>query len=311
MGNAVLVTGGAGFIGSHLVDALLAQGHAVRVVDNFSTGSRDNLAHCLARISLLEGDVGDPDIALAACRDVEYVFHQAAIPSVPRSVKDPFSTQRAGEIATLRLLDACAAQGVKRIMYAASSSAYGDAPGLPRAETMPPAPMSPYAASKLACEYYVRAYAHCRGLDGVCLRYFNIFGPRQDPDSPYSAVIALFLKLMRQGQAPHIHGDGEQTRDFTYVVNVVHANLLAMRVRGPLNGQAINVGCGERSSLNALVAALNDALGTSLTPTYGPPRAGDVAHSLADISRARELLGYVPRVPFPEGIRRLAAACPI
>lgn len=303
----VLVTGGAGFIGSHLVEALLAEGHAVRVVDNFSTGSHQNLAATLSRISLVEGDLADERIAREACRDVACVFHEAAIPSVPRSLAEPFATQRSGELATLRLLEACVERGVRRIVFAASSSAYGDEPGQPRVETMTPAPMSPYAASKLACEHYVKAYACCRGLVGVSLRYFNIFGPRQDPDSPYSAVIPIFLQRMRKGIAPHIHGDGSQTRDFTYIENVVHANLLAMRAPLQHKGRALNIGCGEAISLNALVAALNAALQTAIKPTYGPPRPGDVLHSFADISRARESIGYRPVVTFAEGIRRLVA----
>jgi UDP-glucose 4-epimerase len=290
------------------VDALVADGHAVRIVDDFSTGSRNNIAHHASRVAVIEGDLAEPGVAQEACRDIECVFHEAALPSVPRSVRDPFATQHAGEIATLRLLDACVQRGVKRVIYAASSSLYGDSPVLPRVETAAPAPLSPYAVSKLACMYYLRAYAHCHKLDTLALVYFNVFGPRQDPDSPYSAVIARFLKEMRAGRAPHIEGDGEQTRDFTYVANVVHANLLAMRAARTFRGAVCNAGCGERVSVNMLVAALNAALGTSLKPVYGPPRTGDVRDSTADIRLAHELFGYEPIVTFEDGIRRLVAA---
>ena len=233
------------------------------------------------------------------------VFHQAALPSVPRSLKDPLATQRSGEVATLTLLEACAQHGIKRVMFSSSSSAYGGTTGLPKVETMTPAPLSPYAASKVACENYLAAYAHCRGVDGIAFRYFNVFGPRQDPNSPYSAVISVFLSRMRKGETPHINGDGEHSRDFTFVDNVVHANLLAMNAPGPLKGRVCNVGCGERITVKDLVAALNAALGTSIEPTFGPPRSGDALHSQADISRARELLGYQPRVRFTDGIQRL------
>jgi UDP-glucose 4-epimerase len=302
---AVLVTGGAGFIGSHLVDALLVEGHAVRVVDNFATGFRKNVAHHGSRIQIIEGDLSAPEIASDVCRDIEIVFHLAALPSVPRSVDNPFATQQSGECATLRLLNSCAEHRIRRVIFAGSSSAYGGTAGLPKTESMVPVPRSPYAASKLACEQYITAFSQYKGVDGITLRYFNVFGPRQDPTSRYSAVITVFLSCMRRGDRPQIFGDGEQSRDFTYVENVVQANLLAMRAPGPFNGTVCNVGCGERISLITLVAMLNAALGTKLEPTFGPARAGDALHSLADIGRARELFGYVPSVRFSEGIKRL------
>lgn len=305
MSNTVLVTGGAGFIGSHLVDALLADGYAVRVVDDLSSGFLKNLEQHGSRVQPIIADISEMDVAREVCRDVEFVLHHAAVPSVPRSVSNPFATQRAGEIATLTLLEACAERKVRRVMLAASSSAYGGSDEFPARETHTPSPLSPYAASKLACEYYLRAYVHCRGLDGIAFRYFNIFGPRQDPSSPYSAVISVFLDRIRKGERPHIFGDGEQSRDFTYVANVVHANLLAIRAKTPLAGTVCNVGCGERVTLNALVTVLNAELGTAIEPTFGPPRPGDARQSQADISQANRVLGYVPQVMFGEGIHRL------
>ena len=303
--STVLVTGGAGFIGSHLVDALLGEGHTVRIVDNLSTGFQRNIDRLGGRAQFIKGDLSESTVAREACRDIEFVFHQAALPSVPRSMKDPFATQRSGEIATLQLLEACAQAGVKRLMFSGSSSAYGGTTALPKVETMKPAPLSPYAASKVSCENYVAAYAHCRGIDAIAFRYFNIFGPRQDPNSPYSAVISVFLARMRKGEQPHINGDGEHSRDFTYIENVVHANLLAMRAPDKLKGRVCNVGCGDRVTIKGLIAALNAALGTSIEPTYGTARPGDALHSQADINLARELLGYEPRIRFAEGIRRL------
>ncbi len=303
--STVLVTGGAGFIGSHLVDALLDEGHSVRIVDNLSTGFQRNIDRLNGRAQFIKGDLAEAAVARESCRDIEFVFHQAALPSVPRSLKDPLATQRSGEVATLTLLEACAQFGIKRVMFSSSSSAYGGTTGLPKVETMTPAPLSPYAASKVGCENYIAAYAHCRGIDAIAFRYFNVFGPRQDPNSPYSAVISVFLSRMRKGEAPHINGDGEHSRDFTFVDNVVHANLLAMKASGPLKGRVCNVGCGERITIKDLVAALNAALGTSIEPTYGPARSGDALHSQADITRARELLGYQPQVRFADGIQRL------
>lgn len=302
------MTGGAGFVGSHLVDALVAAGHAVKVADNFSTGFEKNIAHHGNAITRVIGDLAEAQTAREACRDVEYVFHEAAIPSVPRSIEDPFLTQRAGEVVTLRLLEECVRNKVRRVIFAASSSVYGDSPVMPRVETQLPSPLSPYAASKLASEYYMRAYARRGAVDTVSLRYFNVFGPRQNPGSRYAAVIPLFLSRMRQGQAPHIHGDGTQTRDFTYVENVVRANLLAMAAPSPLRGAAFNIGCGGAISLNTLMAELNTILGTKIAATYGPVRAGDVKDSLADITQARTVLGYAPEVNFREGLRRTADA---
>jgi UDP-glucose 4-epimerase len=300
-----LVTGGAGFIGSHIAETLLARGHQVRIVDNLVTGKFENVSNFSNRVDFIEGDLSDPIVATRAVTDVEIVFHEAAIPSVPRSVKDPFPTQLAGEVATLTLLDAAVTAGVRRVVFAASSSAYGDTPVLPKVETMPPNPRSPYAASKLACEGYMMAFAACHPIDTVSLRYFNIFGPRQDPTSFYSGVIAKFTAVMAKGQRPVIFGDGEQTRDFCYIENAVHANLLAGDTPGRFGGTVINIGCGQRISLNRLVQIINEILGTSLDPIHESPRAGDVHDSLADVCKAEQLLGYVPLVHIEEGLKRL------
>ncbi|MCX7805622.1 MAG: SDR family oxidoreductase [Planctomycetota bacterium] len=303
-GNA-LVTGGAGFIGSHLVEALLEEGCAVRVVDDFSSGRRENLAAVAGRIELLEGDMSEPEVAGRACEDMDWVLHEAAIPSVPYSVKNPAATQRAGEVATLLLLEACVKARVRRVTFAASSSVYGDTVTFPSHEDLPARPLSPYAASKAACEGYIRAFARCRGLDGISLRYFNVFGPRQDPASPYSGVISIFLDRMMGGKRPVIFGDGLQTRDFVYVGDVVRANLLALKSEKPLGGAVCNVGTGKRISILDLVAEINRSLGTSLEPEFAPPREGDARHTLADLTRAREILGYEPAFTFEDGMRRL------
>ena len=310
MGSAgpAVVTGGAGFIGSHLVEALLAEGRPVRVVDNLATGYRANLAHLDGRYEWLEGDLASFEVARRAVEGAEYVFHQAAIPSVPRSVREPIESHEAGPTATLNVLEASRLAGVRRVMFAASSSAYGDAEELPKHEGMLPKPLSPYAAAKLAGEHYVRVYARTMGLDGVSLRYFNVFGPRQDPSSPYSGVISAFAARMSRGERPTICGDGTQTRDFTYVANVVAANLLAMKSDVPLLGEAYNVGTGGRVSLLDLVAGLNAVLGTALEPEFLPARAGDVAHSQASLERIAVALGYRPAVGFEEGLRRTVAA---
>ena len=299
----VLVTGGAGFIGSHLVEALLARGTPVRVIDNLATGHRANLAH-LDGYEWVEGDLGDFEACRAACDGVAHVLHQAAVPSVPRSVAEPRESFRSGPEASMNLLEAARLAGVGRVVFAASSSAYGDTEELPKHEAMLPNPLSPYAAGKLATEHYVRVYARTMGLDGVSLRYFNVFGPRQDPSSPYSGVISLFARLMAWGDRPVIYGDGGQTRDFTYVANVVRANLLALDAPRPLGGEAYNVGTGTQVSLLDLVAAINAALGTDLTPEFRTGRAGDVRHSLADLTRVRAALGYRPEVDFADGLRR-------
>jgi len=304
----VLVTGGAGFIGSHLVEALLGDGCRVRVVDNLATGRLSNLAHLEGRFEWLEGNVADFEVCRRAAAGVDYVFHQAAIPSVPRSVKEPLSSHESGPTATINMLEAARQAGARRFLFAASSSAYGDTTELPKHEDMLPKPLSPYAAGKLAGEHYVRVYAQTMGLDGASLRYFNIFGPRQDPSSPYSGVISLFIKGMSQGRSPTIHGDGEQTRDFTYVANAVAANLAAMRHPGPLGGEVFNVGTAQRTRLLDVVDALNRIYQTDLRPDFQPSRAGDVRDSLASLDRTSRVLGYRPLVPFDEGLRRTVAA---
>jgi UDP-glucose 4-epimerase len=301
----VVVTGGAGFIGSHLVEALLADGHRVRVVDNLATGHRANLAHLGDAFEWLEGDLADFETCRQAVEGAEAVLHQAAIPSVPRSVREPLGSHASGPTATLNILEASRASGtVRRVVFAASSSAYGDTETLPKHEAMLPMPLSPYAAGKLAGEHYVSVYAKTMGLDAVSLRYFNVFGPRQDPSSPYSGVISLFVRAMAEGRSPTILGDGHQTRDFTYVANVVRANLLALRSDKPLGGAVYNVGTGRRISLRQLVDAINDALGTSLAPEFGPPRDGDVRDSQADLTAIRSDLGFEPAVDFEDGLRR-------
>jgi UDP-glucose 4-epimerase len=302
--GSALVTGGAGFIGSHLVEALLDEGLRVRVLDNLSTGQLSNLAHLEGRFEWIEGSAGDFATCRRAAKGVDYVFHQAAIPSVPRSVKEPLPSHESGPTATINMLEAAREAGARRFMFAASSSAYGNTEALPKHEEMLPQPLSPYAAGKLAGEHYVRVYAQTMGLDGVSLRYFNIFGPRQDPSSPYSGVISLFIAKMRQGQRPTIFGDGEQTRDFTYVANAVAANLAAMRHPEPLGGEVLNVGTGQRIRLLDVVDTLNRIYGTSLVPEFQPPRPGDVRDSLASLDRIGRVLGYRPVVPFDEGLRR-------
>lgn len=302
-----LVTGGAGFIGSHLVDALLEQGAAVRVLDNFATGKQENLAHCRARIELMEGDIRDLETCRAACAGVDYVLHQAALGSVPRSVADPLTSHEVNVTGTLKMLVAARDAGVKRLVYAASSSTYGDHPGLPKVEERIGQPLSPYAVTKYADELYARVFGRCYGLETVGLRYFNVFGPRQDPDSQYAAVIPLFVSALLRGQAPTIHGDGEQTRDFTYVGNAVAANLLACSAPAAAVGEVFNVACGERTSLNQLYGRLQALLETDIEPVYGPPRAGDVRDSLADIAKVGRLLGYRGEVRFDAGLQRSIA----
>lgn len=303
-GKLAVVTGGAGFIGSHLVEALLGEGFRVRAVDNLSTGHRENLAHLSGRYEWLEGDVAEFDVARSAVAGAEYVFHQAAIPSVPRSVREPLLSHSSGPTATINVLEAARQAGVKRFMFAASSSAYGETEELPKHEAMYPNPLSPYAASKLAGEFYVEVYARTMGLDGVSLRYFNVFGPRQDPMSPYSGVISVFSRRMSEGKRPVIFGDGHQTRDFTYVANVVSANLAAMRSEKPLGGAVLNLGTGGRISLLDLVATINRVLGTNFEPEFQPARPGDVLHSQASLARIEAVLGYAPVVDFEEGLRR-------
>ena len=309
-----LVTGGAGFIGSHLVEELLRGGHRVRVADNFSTGKKDNLEAALeaagpaasTAYELVSGDLADPSVAEAAVQGMDYVLHQAAIPSVPRSVEDPLTSNRANVDTTLSVLVAARDAGVKRVVYAGSSSAYGETPTLPKSEDMPTDPLSPYALQKLVGEQYMRLFTRLYGLETVTIRYFNVFGPRQDPSSPYSGVISLFLRAMVEGKAPTIHGDGGQTRDFTYVANVVDGVLRATEA-ADASGEVINVATSSRISLNELFAVLKKLTGSSLTATHGPARAGDVRDSQADISKAQRLLGYQPHVSFEEGLRRTLA----
>ena len=306
-----LVTGGAGFIGSHLVERLVRDGHRVRVVDNLITGFRHNLAAVAAEVEFIEGALEDPATAQQAVAGVEVIFHEAALPSVPRSVQDPFTSQRCGEVATLTLLAAAARAGsVRRVIYASSSSIYGDTPTLPKVETMPPRPLSPYAATKLAGEGYMAAYAALSGMDTLCLRYFNVFGPRQDPNNQYAGVIARFVQVMARGERPTIYGDGTATRDFTPVANVVQANLLAMNAPGRFQGEVFNIACGRQISLQRLVQQLNALFGTDLNPVHAAPRPGDIAHSCADITKASRLLGYSPRVDFETGLRELVHRTP-
>src|SRR5918993_2158909 len=301
-GSRVLVTGGSGFIGSHLSEALLRLGAQVVVLDDLSTGRRENLAF-LQGAELVQASILDEAALAGAMRGARYVFHQAAAVSVSRSVEEPLLFHDINGRGTLNVLEAARAAGVGRVMFAASSSAYGDSELLPKVETMQSLPKSPYAATKLYGEGLMRAYSRSYGLDTASLRYFNIFGPRQTPDSAYAAAIAAFAKAMIAGKRPTIYGDGEQSRDFTFVHNAVHANLLAARQERPVRGQVFNVGCGQRVSLNVLVRLMAELLGRpDLAPTYGPERAGDVKHSLADISRAREVLGYAPIVDFREGL---------
>jgi len=297
------VTGGAGFIGSHIVCRLLADGHEVRVVDDFSTGRRENLSGVGSAAAMFEGDVCDTEVLRRAFDGAECVFHQAALASVQRSVEDPISTNRANVVGTLQVLRTAHECGVRRVVFASSSSVYGDAPTLPKHERMTPAPKSPYAVSKLAGEHYCRVYAEVFGLETVALRYFNVFGPRQDPASEYAAVVPIFITSLLRGSQPTVFGDGEQSRDFTYVDNVVDANLLAAAAKGA-SGMALNVGCGTRCTLNELLAMLGRIIGCEVRPTYAEPRPGDVKHSQADIALARRTLGYEPSIGVEEGLRR-------
>jgi nucleoside-diphosphate-sugar epimerase len=300
-----LVTGGAGFIGSHLAEELLKRGHTVRVVDSLITGKRDNL-DVLKGVEFLEGDLADMDVAQRAVKGMEYVLHQAAIPSVPRSVKDPITSNRANIDASLNILVAARDGGVKRLVYAGSSSAYGDTPTLPKREDMPTAPLSPYALQKLVAEQYGRMFTTLYGFETVTIRYFNVFGPRQDPGSPYSGVISLFATSLLEGRPPVIYGDGEQTRDFTYIANVVDGVLRAVEAPQAA-GEVINVATGGRISLNELLRTMQAIVGSSVKAVYKDGRAGDVRDSQADISKARELLGYVPKVSLEEGLRHTLA----
>jgi nucleoside-diphosphate-sugar epimerase len=299
-----LVTGGAGFIGSNLVERLVARGDAVRVLDDFSTGHRRNLEPWLDAIELIDGSIVSADDCARAVDGVDYVLHHGAMPSVPKSVQLPLESNEVNVSGTLRLLIAARDAKVKRVVFAASSSAYGDTPTLPKIETMSPNPMSPYAVQKHAGEEYMRVFWDVYGLQTVSLRYFNIFGPRQDPTSQYGAVIPKFVSAILEGKGPTIFGDGSQSRDFTYIDNVVHANLCACEAPDSCAGQLVNIACGERIDLVELVRVVNGVLGTSLEPVFEPERVGDVKHSLADIQKARDVIGYEPQVSFAEGIRR-------
>ena len=297
-----LVTGGAGFIGSHIAAELVARRERVRIVDNLSTGKRKNL-EAVPGAEFVHGDLADAQLAVRVVDGVDYVLHQAAIPSVPRSVKDPITSNRANIDATLNILVAARDAGVKRLVYAGSSSAYGDTPTLPKSEGMPTRPLSPYALQKLVGEQYCRMFTGLYGFETVTIRYFNVFGPRQDPSSPYSGVISLFISALVDGRRPTIHGDGEQTRDFTYVANVVDGVLRACQASHAA-GETINVATGGRTSLNELFRHLKDLTGATVEPVYGEPRPGDVKHSQADISKATRILGYAPLVSFENGLKR-------
>jgi len=297
-----LITGGAGFIGSNICKELISQGCFVRVVDNLLTGKKSNLASVIDKIDFIQADMGDAEVAQSAMKDIDVVLHQGALPSVPRSVDDPALTHRHCVDATFTLLLAARDVGVKRFVYAASSSAYGDTPTLPKVETMTPMPLSPYAAAKLVGEYYCSVFYEVFGLETISLRYFNVFGPQQDPASQYAAAIPAFVTAILKGEPPTIYGDGEQSRDFTYVDNVVEANLLAARAK-QTKGEVINIACGEAVTVNAIIDMINDLLGRKIKPNYTDPRPGDVKHSLADITLAQKLISYKTKVPFKQGLQ--------
>jgi len=303
-----LITGIAGFIGSTLAHTLVDQGHEVRGIDNLSTGSLDNMAGIGDRIDFRQIDLQDVEGMKSACEGMDYILHQAALASVPRSVKDPLSSHQSNLNGTLNLLIAARDARVRRIVYAASSSAYGDQPTQPKQEEMLPLPLSPYAVQKLACEYYIQAFYRTYGLEGICLRYFNIFGPRQAADSPYSGVIAKFTTMMMASETPTIFGDGMTSRDFTFIDNAVSANLLACQAPSSVaTGRVFNIGTGESHTLNDVYAAIARMLGFSSKPVYGFPRAGDIRHSLADIGRASKELGYEPKANFLNGLQKTVA----
>ncbi len=298
-----MVTGGAGFIGSHIVKQLVKQGEKVRVVDNLSTGNKDNLGSIIKEIEFIEADIRDKAAMEKSVEGADYVLHQAALRSVPRSVDDPFSTNEVNVSGTLNLLLVSAQAKVKRFVYASSSSVYGDSENLPKREEQKPSPVSPYAVSKLSGEYYCRVFTRLFGLETVSLRYFNVFGPRQDPQSKYAAVIPLFILSALEGKPLEVHGDGQQSRDFTYISNVVEANLLSARIPN-VAGKVFNIACGEKYSLLEVVEAISKGLGVKLEKLHTAPRAGDVRHTLADISEAKKLLGYQPKTTFHEGMKK-------
>jgi nucleoside-diphosphate-sugar epimerase len=303
-----LITGGAGFIGSSIAEALLAAGERVRVLDDFSSGRRENIESLPGSVELVEGTIVDPATVARAVAGAQTVFHQAAIPSVTRSVEDPQATMLAGVQGTTVVLDEARRAGVRRVVFASSSSTYGGAPALPKVETMAPQPLSPYATSKLAGEHLVRLFARLYGIETVSLRYFNVFGPRQDPKSTYAAVVPRFLTAAIRKERPVVYGDGEQTRDFCHVDNAVHANLLAATTSRKLEGEVVNVACGERTSLNQLLRYIAELAGARVEPEYRPARAGDIRDSLADVRAAHALLGYEATVGVREGLRRTFAA---
>jgi len=300
----VLVTGGAGFIGSHIVRALVDNGDQVWVIDDYSTGSPDNLEDLRPRINVVEGDIRDPDIVGPVIGEVEAVLHQGALPSVPRSFSDPVGTTSVNSGGTLNLLESARGSDIKTFVLASSSSIYGDVKAPMKSEELPPAPLSPYAVSKLAGEYYGRLYNKLYHLPTIALRYFNVFGPGQDPNSQYSAVIPKFCTAILEDRTPVIYGDGKQSRDFTYVANVVQANLRCLSAPRVAFGEVFNIACGEKTDLLTTLKILGDISGEEVLPVFEPARPGDVRHSLADISKARDILGYTPEVLYPEGLRR-------
>ena len=298
-----LVTGGAGFIGSNICRELISQGCFVRVVDNLLTGKKSNLASIIDKVDFIQADMGDVEVAKSAMKDIDVVLHEGALPSVPLSVDNPEPTHRHCVDATFTLLLAARDAGVKRFVYAASSSAYGDTPTLPKVETMKPVPLSPYAVAKLVGEYYCSVFYQVFGLETISLRYFNVFGPQQDPASQYAAAIPAFVTAILKDEPPTIYGDGEQSRDFTYIENVVQANLLAARAK-QTKGEVINIACGLAVTVNEIIAMINDATGNNVKPNYTDSRPGDVKHSLADITLAEKIIGFKPQVPFSEGLQK-------
>jgi len=297
-----LITGGAGFIGSNICKELISQGCFVRVVDNLLTGKKSNLASIIDKVDFIQADMGDAEVAQSAMKDIDVVLHQGALPSVPRSVDDPAATHKHCVDATFTLLLAARDAGIKRFVFAASSSAYGDTPTLPKVETMTPMPLSPYAAAKLVGEYYCSVFYEVFGLETISLRYFNVFGPQQDPASQYAAAIPAFVTAILKDEPPTIYGDGEQSRDFTYIDNVVEANLLAARAK-QTKGEVINIACGEAITVNTIIDMINELLGKDIKPNYTDPRPGDVKHSLADITLAEKLIGYKTKIPFKQGLK--------
>jgi nucleoside-diphosphate-sugar epimerase len=298
-----VVTGGGGFIGSHIAEELLRRNQTVKVLDNFSTGKRENVKPFEGRAEIVEADLATHSDLAALLRGADYVIHQAAIPSVPKSILDPLKSHEANVNGTLQLLIAARDAGVRRVVYASSSSLYGDSPTLPKHEGMMPNPLSPYGAQKLFGEMYCQVFTKAYGLETVSLRYFNVFGPRQDATSQYSGVLALFIPAVLQNRQPKIYGDGLQSRDFTYVQNVVEANLLSCTAPG-VGGEAFNIACGDRITVNSMLQQINKILGNDITPIYADPRPGDIKHSQADITKAQQRLGYKPEVSFEEGLRR-------